>query len=63
MNRKNKQLELKVVYAKQQQVIEIHMLEHAMEHQVIEIHMLELQTWAPVALFAFIQERQNQGHH
>ena len=48
-NRKNRRLELKAEHAKQQ-------------HE-IELQKLELQTRASEALFAIIQERQNQGNH
>ena len=48
-NRKNRRLELKAEHAKQQ--------------QAIELQKLELQTRASEALFAIIQERQNQGNH
>ena len=48
-NRKNRRLELKAEHAKQQ-------------HE-IELQKLELQTRASKALFAIIQERQNQGNH
>ena len=48
-NRKNRRLELKAEHAKQQ-------------HE-IGLQKLELQTRASKALFAIIQERQNQGNH
>ena len=48
-NRKNRRLELKT--------------DHARQQQAFELQKLELHTWASAALFAIIQERQNQGHH
>ena len=62
-NKKNRQLELKTEHAKQQQEIELQKLEHAKQQQAIELQKLELQTRASEALFATIQERQNQGNH
>ena len=62
-NRKNRRLELKAENAKQQHEIELQKLEHARQQQAIELQKLELQTRASEALFAIIQERQNQGNH
>ena len=62
-NRKNRQLALKAEHAKQQQVIELQKLEHAKQQQAIELQKLELQTRAFQALFAIIQEKQNQGNN
>ena len=62
-NRKNRRLELKAENAKQQHVIELLKLEHVRQQQAIELQKLELQTRASEALFAIIQERQNQGNH
>ena len=62
-NRKSRRLELKAEHAKQQHAIELQKLEHARQQQAIELQKLELQTRASEALFAIIQERQNQGNH
>ena len=62
-NRKNRRLVLKAEHAKQQYEIELQKLVHARQQQAIELQKLELQTGASEALFAIIQERQNQGNH
>ena len=62
-NRKNRRLWLKAENAKQQHEIELQKLVHARQQQAIELQKLELQTRASEALFAIIQERQNQGNH
>ena len=62
-NRENRRLELKAEHAQHQEVIELQKLEHAKQQQAIELQKLELQTRASEALFATIQERQNQGNH
>ena len=62
-NRKNRRLELKAEHAWQHHAIELQKLEYARQQQAIELQELELQTRASEALFAIIQERQNQGNH
>ena len=62
-NRENRRLELKAENAKQKQAIELQKLEHARQQQAIELQKLAHQTRASEALFAIIQERQNQGNH